>query len=62
MKFQFKITTWEQVTVDDDQKQKVLEAIKEGKVTSADDIFNLLAEEGDMNVECEKMVDTDEQT
>lgn len=61
MDFDFKITTWERVTVSEDQEEKVLQAIKEGKIESAEDVFNFLAEEGDMNVECRKLDDCDEQ-
>ena len=55
MKFDFKITTWERVTVREENEQEVLQAIKEGKIESAQDIFDFLADKGDMNIECEKL-------
>ena len=61
MKFDFKITTWERVTVREENEQEVLQAIKEGKIESAQDIFDFLADKGDMNIECEKLTDVDEQ-
>jgi hypothetical protein len=61
MKFDFKITTWERVTVSEEYEQEVLQAIKDGKIESANDIFDFLADKGDMNIECEKLADVDEQ-
>jgi hypothetical protein len=61
MEFDFKITTWERVKVSKKQEEKVLQAIKDGKVNSANDIFNLLGEEGDMNVDCQKLDNVEEQ-
>ena len=42
MKFHFKITTWEEVTIDDDQElqQEIFEKIKDGTITCANDIYN----------------------
>jgi hypothetical protein len=56
MQFDFKITTWERVTVDQEDEQKVLEAIKDGSVTSANDIFNL-CDNADYNI----LAETEEQ-
>ena len=56
MEFEFKITTWECVTVDEEQEEKVLQAIKEGKVNSASDIFNLVDD-----AYCEQLTETEEQ-
>ena len=56
MQFDFKVTTWERITVDQEDEQKVLEAIKDGSVTSANDIFNL-CDNADYNV----LSDTSEQ-
>jgi len=61
MNFDFKITTWERVNVDADQEQDVLEAIKNGTITSSSDIFDFLADKGDANVECNTMLEVDEQ-
>jgi len=61
MKFQFKITTWEQVTVSKEAEEEVLQAIKDGKINSSCDIFDFLADKGDMNVELEKLDEVDEQ-
>lgn len=56
MEFDFKITTWERVTVDPKDEQKVLELIKSGDITSANDVFNYVAD-----AECNKLDDVDEQ-
>jgi hypothetical protein len=61
MDFDFKITTWERVNVSEEHEQEVLQAIKEGKITSANDVFDFLADKGDMNIECIKLTETDEQ-
>jgi len=61
MKFDFKITTWERVTVREENEQEVLQAIKNGKIESANDIYDFLADKGDMNIEYEKLTDVDEQ-
>jgi hypothetical protein len=44
MNFDFKITTWERVTVPEVHEEKILEGIKKGEITSANDIFNILNE------------------
>jgi hypothetical protein len=56
MDFDFKVTTWERVTVDQEDEEKVLEAIKNGTVTSSNDIFDLLYDSG--NISCEILDDT----
>ena len=61
MKFQFKITTWESVTVPEEHEEMILNKIKSGEIESSSDIFDELAELGDMNVECEKILEVDEQ-
>ena len=61
MEFDFKITTWERVTVDAEQEQDVLDAIKRGEINSANDVFNYLANKGDMNVECQKLDGVEEE-
>jgi hypothetical protein len=41
MEFDFKITTWERVIINDEEDQKkVFELIKTGEITSANDIWN----------------------
>jgi hypothetical protein len=42
MKFDFKVTTWERITVDEEDVQQVLQGIKNGTLTSSNDIFNLI--------------------
>lgn len=61
MNFDFKITIWERVEVKPENEKIVLQAIKDGIVNSADDIFNLLADKGDMNVNCKALGETYEQ-
>lgn len=61
MKFDFKITTWERVTVKEENEQEVLQAIKNGKIESANDIYDFLADKGDINIECEILTEVDEQ-
>jgi hypothetical protein len=56
MEFDFKITTWERVTVPKEFEEKVLDGIKDGSITSAEDIFNL-----DIDADCNKLDDVDEQ-
>ena len=40
MDFDFKVTTWERVFVEEENQEEVLKLIKEGKITSANDIFD----------------------
>jgi hypothetical protein len=40
MKFEFKITTWERVEVPEEKEQEILQLIKEGKITSSNEIFD----------------------
>lgn len=61
MEFDFKITTWERVTVDPEKEEDVLQAIIDGKITTSTEIYNFLADQGDMNVDIQKLYDTDEQ-
>ena len=57
MDFDFKVTTWERVTVaNKEDEQKVLEAIKNGIVTSSNDIFDLFYDSS--NISCEIIDDT----
>lgn len=42
MQFDFKITTWERITVEPKDEQKVLDAIKSGEIKTANDIFVFL--------------------
>ena len=46
MKFQFKITTWEEVTVDEKDEARVLQALKDGEVDSANDVLDLVDPNG----------------
>ena len=40
MKFDFKVTTWERWVVHDSHEEKVLEAIKDGRISSAEELFD----------------------
>ena len=46
MKFDFKITTWERVTVPEELEDKVHQAIKDGRITSSNSLYDFLEEEG----------------
>ena len=46
MKFDFKITTWERVTVPAHLEETVTKAIESGRVTSSNNLHDFLAEEG----------------
>ena len=60
MRFQFKTTVWEEVGgVATKDEQKVLKAIKDGSINSANDIFNFLDTDG--NLYCEVIEGTSEQ-
>lgn len=56
MKFDFKVTTWERLTVPQEDEQRVLEGIKDGSITSGDDIYGL-----NIDAECETLFETGEQ-
>lgn len=56
MEFDFKITTWERVTVDPKDEKKILELIKSGDITSANDVFAYV-----FNAKCIKLDDVDVQ-
>lgn len=59
MEFDFKITTWERVTVSKENEAKVLQALKNNEINSANDIYNLLEE--DSNIHCDTLLDVSEQ-
>jgi len=56
MKFDFKITTWERVTVDPKHEKKILKLIKSGNIKSANDVFTYISD-----AECYKLDDVDVQ-
>ena len=60
MKVDFKVTTWERVEVPEEHKESVLEAIKSGEISTAQDIFNFLVDD-DGGLSCHKLDETDEQ-
>ena len=41
MDFDFKVTTWERVSVPKEYEAEVLQAIKDGKVNSASDVWGI---------------------
>jgi len=55
MDFDFKITTWERVSVEPEHEEQLLRLIKEGTITCADDCFSY-----DFDVQCVKLSDSDE--
>ena len=56
MDFDFKITSWERVSVDEKDEEQLLRLIKEGEITCANDVFNY-----DFDVDCSKLAEADEQ-
>ena len=61
MHIDFKITVWERVVFDEEHNEAVQEAIENGVITSASDLFDFIADLGDANVDCETLTDTEEQ-
>ena len=59
MQFDFKVTSWQRITVSQEQEEKVLDAIKRGEINTASDVYNFLADEGDMNVNSETLLETE---
>lgn len=47
MKVDFKVETWERYEVPEEHSEKVLKAIKEGKINDSGDLFNFLDEMGE---------------
>jgi len=60
MEFEFKVTTWERVNVSPENEEKVLQAIKDGKITSSQGVFDLL-ETSDIELTCNTIDETEEQ-
>jgi hypothetical protein len=61
MHVDFKITTWERVEFDEEHNEAVKQAVIDGKIESANDLINFLADRGDVNIDCEKLIEVDEQ-
>ena len=59
MQFDFKVTSWQRITVSQEQEEKVLDAIKRGEINTASDVYNFLGDEGDMNVNSETLLETE---
>ena len=57
MQFDFKVTSWQRITVPQEQEEKVLDAIKRGDINTASDVYNFLADEG--NVSSETLLETE---
>jgi hypothetical protein len=52
MKFDFKETIWGRIEVPKEHEQRVLEAIKSGRIETANDVFDFLPEcQDDLNFE-----------
>lgn len=58
MHIDFKVTCWERVEIPKEHEEKVKQALKEGKINSANDVFNL---DYDMSLDCDMLLDTSEQ-
>jgi hypothetical protein len=61
MHVDFKITTWERVEFDEEHNEAVKQAIIDGKIESANDLIDFLADRGDANFDCNKLDEVDEQ-
>lgn len=59
MTFNFKVTVWEEIKVPKEDEQKVLEAIKDGRITSSEDVYQFL--DGSNFVDANFIEDTSEQ-
>ena len=55
MNFDFKITTWERVTVEPEHEEQLLRLIQEGTITSANDVYEYF------DADCEQLDDVGEQ-
>ena len=55
MDFDFKVTTWERVSVAPEHEEQLLRLIKEGTITSASGVFEYF------DADCNKLDDCDEQ-
>ena len=55
MNFDFKITTWERVTVEPEHEEQLLRLIQEGTITSANQVFHYF------DANCEQLDDVGEQ-
>jgi len=60
MDFDFKITAWERVNVNEEDEGKVLQAIKDGKIKSSNDVYEFLGYQT-KGIDCHKIDDTEEQ-
>ena len=45
MQIDFKITTWERITIPKELEQEVIKAIQNEEITNADDLFELFGDE-----------------
>ena len=61
MNFDFKVTTWERISVDEEHEQEVLQLIKEGTIVDVQGIYNLMEEKGNANLDSEVLVEFTEQ-
>lgn len=58
MHIDFKVTTWERVEIPEGKEKEVLSKIKDGSISSGNDLFDLFNDDG--NLTCDKLDDTDE--
>jgi len=59
MDFDFKITAWERVNVNEEDEGKVLQAIKDGIIKSSNDLYDFLGYQT-KGIHCHKIDDTEE--
>jgi hypothetical protein len=50
LEIDFKVTTWERATINPENYEEVLNAIKTGKISSGEELANYLRDKGDANI------------
>jgi len=62
MHIDFKISTWERVEIPEEYEEEIRAKIKDGSITSANQVFNYETGDGIIaDLQCNKLDDTDEQ-
>ena len=56
--FDFKITAWERVTIDEQYEEELLEAIKKGEVQTSNDVYYWAESKGGIDIDCEVLDET----
>lgn len=56
MNVDFKITAWERVSIPDNRKEEVLKALKDGTISTANDLIDFLEKKNETDYQYEGMV------